>query len=347
MSSRAVKKSASSASTPPTPPASSKSAQKAPRASRSLPSARNNNFDSDFDAQEVLIGLLEASYFLAVLTDGEGTPVYPPPPAYVLQPPAELTGPYLRLLNTVLANLRVARVRLSAVSEEESLEAHVLSPDRAATAANSFPLVVPTPIASPASAVVFSAAKSSRSDVRPQRALFPDAQSGDKLAKSTLALRLTRQALRQLECVERQAELARSAIAGQRIAHHALRDYRTKANRHVAVANGELRALIQRTSTLEDLDPEVPGRNSPAPQIPSTLGDLPALAAVEEAAAIDIRRFSQEDFTHPPPPKTSERAKRAAALAPSPTARADKRPASPESPPPEPGRAPARRKRAK
>jgi hypothetical protein len=347
MSSRTVKKTAQSASTPPTPPAPSKSAQKAPRSSRSIPSAKNNNFDSDFDAQDVLVALLEASYFLAVLTEGEGSPVFPPSPAYILQPPADLAGPYLRLLNTVLANLRVARVRLSAVSEEDSLEAHVLSPDRAANAVTSFPLVVPTPNDSPASAVAFSAAKSSRSDVRPQRALFPsDAQGGDKLAKSTRALRLTRQALRQLECVERQAELARSAIAGQRIAHHALRDYRTKANRHVAVANGELRALILRTSTLEELEPEVPGRNSPPPQIPSTLGELPALAAVEEAA-VDIRRFSQEDFTLPSPSKVGERAKRVASRVPSPTARADKRPPSPEPPTSEPGRAPTRRKRAK
>ncbi len=94
----------------------------------------------------------------------------------------------------------------------------------------------------------------------------------DKLAKSMRALCLMLQALHQLECVEHQAELASTAITRQWIAHHALRDYSTKANRHVAVASCELLALIQRTALLEGLEPEVPGSKSPAPQIQSTLG---------------------------------------------------------------------------
>ena len=253
-----------------------------------------------------------------------------------------MDGAFLRLLNVALANLRVARVRLSSATPQDSLEIRLLSPEHDVGSVASFSLVAPTPAFSPSPTPAGQpSTQASRSGARPQRVLFSaDPQEGDKLVKSTRALRLTRSALRQLECVERQAELARAAIAGQRIAHHALRDYRTKANRHVTVATNELRALIRRTASLEDLEPEIPGRKSPEPQIPpaSTLGELP-VPAVSEEAAIDIRRFSQEDFAAPSPAKTSTglRAKRAAAQATSPLPRPDKRPAPP-SPPPEAGR---------
>jgi hypothetical protein len=294
----------------------------------------------------VIVGLLEASYFLAELVDGEGTSIYPPAPAYSLAQATGVDGAFLRLLNVALANLRVARVRLSSATPQDSLEIRLLSPEHDVGSVASFSLVAPTPAFSPSPTPAGQpSTQASRSGARPQRVLFSaDPQEGDKLVKSTRALRLTRSALRQLECVERQAELARAAIAGQRIAHHALRDYRTKANRHVTVATNELQALIRRTASLEDLEPEIPGRKSPEPQIPSTLGELP-VPAVSEEAAIDIRRFSQEDFAEPSPAKTSAglRAKRAAAQALSPPSRPDKRPA-PTSPPPEASR-PATRAR--
>jgi hypothetical protein len=139
----------------------------------------------------------------------------------------------------------------------------------------------------------------------------------------------------QLECVERQAELARAAIAGQRIGHHALRDYRTKANKHVAAASGELRALIRKTAQLEDLAPPVPGRKSPPAQIPVSLGELPAIAA-EEVSHIDIRKFSEEDFAAVSPLRVKERARRAEVHSPEPPPA--KRPAKTKPPLPDGGR---------
>jgi hypothetical protein len=118
--SRSVKK---SAATPPTPQpkASSSSSRKTPRASRSLPRPEDNDFDSNSDAPSVLIGLLEASYLLAILADGEGTPTYPPASLYLNAPAAELNDDFLRLLNIALANLRIARVRLSSATAQDSL----------------------------------------------------------------------------------------------------------------------------------------------------------------------------------------------------------------------------------
>ena len=134
-----------------------------------------------------------------------------------------------------------------------------------------------------------------------------------KLRRQTKALRLAREALRQLECVEKQAEAARAAIAGQRLAHHALRDYRTRANQHVVAAAAELRGLIHNTSSLEDLEPEVPGRSSPPAKIPASLGELP-LPPAAEASDLDLKKFSEEDFAAPP--GVSSRASRAASSPP-------------------------------
>jgi hypothetical protein len=145
---------------------------------------------------------------------------------------------------------------------------------------------------SPARAALASPAQSSSSR----------SQEEIKLRRQTKALRLAREALRQLECVEKQAEAARAAIAGQRLAHHALRDYRTRANQ-------QLRGLIHKTSSLEDLEPEVPGRSSPPAKIPASLGELP-LPPAAEASDLDLKKFSEEDFAAPP--GVSSRASRAA-----------------------------------
>ena len=163
--------------------------------------------------------------------------------------------------------------------------------------------------ASPARAIAQPQSPARAAPTSPTRSAPAKSQEELKLRRQTKALRLAREALRQLECVEKQAEAARAAIAGQRLAHHALRDYRTKANQHVVAAAAELRGLIKNTSSLEDLEPEVPGRSSPPAKIPASLGELP-LPPATEASDLDLRKFSEEDFAAPP--GVSSRASRAA-----------------------------------
>ena len=324
--------------TPATPSSASRSARKSPRREAPLPQPDDNEFDTGLSNIDALVGIFEASYFLAELTDGAGAPIYPPAQLYGAAQLADISRDYTRLLNLALVNLRIARVRLSSATSQDSLQLRLLSPDVDVGSVASFTLVSPTPL--PAASVSASAAsKAPPSGARPRVLFSEEPQPSDRLLRSTSALRLTRQALRQLECVEQQAELARAAIAWQRIGHHALRDYRTKANKHVAAASGELRALIRKTAQLEDLAPPVPGRKSPPAQIPASLGELPAIAA-EEASQIDIRKFSEEDFA-PSPLRVKARARRAESQ--SPEAPPAKRPAKGKPPLPDGGRPTTRR----
>ncbi len=118
--------------TPATPPAStaaSRSARKTAQRQAPLPQPEDSAFDTNLNNISALIGIFEASYFLAELADGEGALIYPPAKIYNVTQLSDIAEDFASLLNLTLVNLRIARVRLSSATAQDSLQLRRLSPD--------------------------------------------------------------------------------------------------------------------------------------------------------------------------------------------------------------------------
>jgi hypothetical protein len=122
----------------------SRSTRKSSQREAPLPQPDDNEFDTGLSNIDALVGIFEASYFLAELTDGAGAPIYPPAQLYGASQLADVSRDFARLLNLALVNLRIARVRLSSATTQDSLQLCLLSPDVDVGSVASFMLVSPT-----------------------------------------------------------------------------------------------------------------------------------------------------------------------------------------------------------
>ena len=239
------------------------------------------------DRNELLHQLYEHLANLAATDAPDDAIVYYPPilPKEDYKTSQESSPAFLAILRQLVANARRARLNLTTATQEQVLREIVPAGADA----------LPRRSISKAAKAARAAEKAAKST--PAKGGQATAGLEAKLNRCIDALRLIRSAQRQVDHLENlaaqtQTEIARYTQSAQN-APRSLRDYRLQANLHARRANEALAALIKRTAELESVPPECPGRNSPPPKTPASLGPLPKVAQASAEPTVDLLDFSR------------------------------------------------------